>query len=165
MAPREPPEWFCTDTASMGVHANGRVVRARIAVCGEHRTKPSVPTNTTPPVVATSTPPVRRARPTVDQLRDRTLPTDRLWNVEDVATCLGFSLRLTEQIVKDPRVPQPRLVSKGGERRWSPSHWQRWIDDNDTTYLSNLINHHTHAAHDLHVDGHVVRGSAEMEAI
>jgi len=76
----------------------------------------------------------RRRRPTIDELRDRELRTDRLWEIEDVATFLVFSVRQTEKYVKRPGMPQPRLVAKSGERRWAPSQWIRWMDETDTWY-------------------------------
>lgn len=85
------------------------------------------------PTPATTT---RRGRPSVAEIRARALHHDRLWVLEDVAAFLGFSVRLTEQIVRDPRVPQPRLVAKGGERRWSPTAWQQWMDTDDITFLA-----------------------------
>lgn len=100
--------------------------------------------------------PDRGGRPTVDELRDRPLLLDRLWAIEDVATCLGFSLRLTEQIVKDPRVPQPRLVARGGARRWSPTHWQRWMDLDDTTYLAEIVED---------AEGRLAASDAEMAVV
>jgi hypothetical protein len=98
----------------------------------------------------------RRSRPTVGELRDRPLHLDRLWMIEDVATCLGYSVRLTEQIVKDPRVPQPRLVARGGDRRWSPTHWQRWMDTDDTTYLAEIVDE---------AEGRLAASDAEMAVI
>ena len=71
----------------------------------------------------------------VDALR----PADRLWAIEDVAMFLGFSVRLTEEIVRDPRFPQPRLVTKGGVRRWSPARWHAWVDAADATWLGEVI--------------------------
>jgi hypothetical protein len=78
----------------------------------------------------------RKRRPTVAELRDRPLPTDRLWTIEDVAAFLQCSVREAEDVVKDPGVPQPRL-SRGRLRRWSPKHWHAWMEAEDETYVPN----------------------------
>jgi hypothetical protein len=80
-----------------------------------------------------------RQSPTVEELRNRPLRTDRLWDIVDVATFLGYSKRLAEEAVKDPTVPQPRFVTKGGERRWAPSQWYAWADAAETTHLGHQV--------------------------
>lgn len=101
-------------------------------------------THTTPAPQPPTTPkeekkkPSGRRRPTIDELRQRALPTDRLWIIEDVAAFLVCSVREAEDIVKEPTVPQPRL-SRGRLRRWSPAHWHAWMHGEDETHVPNSI--------------------------
>ena len=77
-------------------------------------------------------------RPSVGELEEWDIPTDRLWKLEDIAAFLRFSVRFTEGFVKEPTVPQPCLVSRGGDRRWSGPQWLRWADSGDTHFLADV---------------------------
>lgn len=132
------------------VHAHAR---AAVALSRRPRTDVSVPTTReTNPTPAHDNKPAeadtskakksparktaRKPEPTVAELRERHLPTDRLWILEDVAAFLGVCMGEAKEIVKDPSVPQPRL-SRGRLRRWSPAHWHAWMAAEDSVYVAN----------------------------